>query len=152
MAVESFTCLQNLDWPTEFILGNCELALLAARDGRDPGRMPERAKESMRWCASQISPSDEQVLRALPSTVSLDIQGLGEVLFCHGTPRNENEIFTRLTPESAAKTAFAGVKANLVVCGHTHMQFDRMIGDVRVVNAGSVGMPFGASGADWLLL
>ena len=32
------------------------------------------------------------------------------------------------------------------------MQFDRTIGDVRVVNAGSVGMPFGTAGADWLLL
>ena len=32
------------------------------------------------------------------------------------------------------------------------MQFDRTVGTVRVVNAGSVGMPFGNSGADWLLL
>ena len=38
-----------------------------------------------------------------------------------------------------------------VVCGHTHMQFDRMIGQTRVVNAGSVGEPFGESGAYWLL-
>src|SRR5713226_8767539 len=39
-----------------------------------------------------------------------------------------------------------------VRCGHTHMQFDRTIGRIRVVNAGSVGMPFGEPGADWLLL
>ena len=32
------------------------------------------------------------------------------------------------------------------------MQFDRIISGVRVVNAGSVGMPFGRTGADWLLL
>jgi diadenosine tetraphosphatase ApaH/serine/threonine PP2A family protein phosphatase len=49
-------------------------------------------------------------------------------------------------------TIFEGVTAPLVVCGHTHMQFDRSIGDVRVVNAGSVGMPFGDPGAYWLLL
>ena len=47
---------------------------------------------------------------------------------------------------------FAGVKASVVVCGHTHMQFDRVVGGVRVVNAGSVGMPFGKTGADWLIL
>ena len=32
------------------------------------------------------------------------------------------------------------------------MQFDRTIGKIRVVNAGSVGMPFGKPGAYWLLL
>ena len=32
------------------------------------------------------------------------------------------------------------------------MQFDRTIGDVRVINAGSVGMPFGKTGADWIML
>lgn len=41
---------------------------------------------------------------------------------------------------------------SVVVCGHTHMQFDRMIGRTRVVNAGSVGEPFGEPGAFWLLL
>ena len=40
----------------------------------------------------------------------------------------------------------------MVVCGRTHMQFDRTIGRTRVVNAGSVGMPFGKPGAYWLLL
>jgi hypothetical protein len=32
------------------------------------------------------------------------------------------------------------------------MQFERRVGTLRVVNAGSVGMPFGEPGADWLLL
>jgi diadenosine tetraphosphatase ApaH/serine/threonine PP2A family protein phosphatase len=75
---------------------------------------------------------------------------LGEVLFCHATLRDENEIFTRLTREEPLLPIFAW--RNLVVCGHTHMQFDRMIGKTRVVNAGSVGMPFGRTGADWLVL
>jgi len=152
MAIEAFARVQRLEQSTEFIFGNCEVALLAAREGRDPGRMPESAKRSMRWCAAQISTSEEQVLRSWPRTLVQNVQGLGQVLFCHGTPRNENEIFTRLTPESAVLPAFAGVKARVVICGHTHMQFDRTIGDVRVVNAGSVGMPFGKTGADWLLL
>src|SRR5579859_5773699 len=152
MPVETFARVLGLERPTEFIYGNCEVAMLAAREGRDPGRMPEQAKESMRWCAQQITPEDERVLRGWPKSLSLEIEGLGEVLFCHGTPRDENEIFTRLTPESVVAQALAGVTAKVVVCGHTHMQFDRMVGGVRVVNAGSVGMPFGPAGADWLLL
>jgi putative phosphoesterase len=142
--VETFARVQKLEQPTQFIYGNCEVALLKARCGEDPGRMPEQAKESMRWCAEHIGSEDERVLRRWPKTVSMEIEGLGEVLFCHGTPRDENEIFTRLTAEAAVLPAF--------VCGHTHMQFDRRIGEIRVVNAGSVGMPFGSAGADWLLL
>jgi diadenosine tetraphosphatase ApaH/serine/threonine PP2A family protein phosphatase len=74
------------------------------------------------------------------------------VLFCHATPRNDTEIFTRLTPDDRLLPIFEGLDVSLVVCGHTHMQFDRMIGTTRVVNAGSVGMPFGEPGADWVLL
>jgi diadenosine tetraphosphatase ApaH/serine/threonine PP2A family protein phosphatase len=74
------------------------------------------------------------------------------VLFCHATPRNENECFTRLTPEDRLLPIFQGLNVAVVICGHTHMQFDRMIGKTRVVNAGSVGMPFGKPGAHWLLL
>ena len=74
------------------------------------------------------------------------------MLFCHGTPRSEVECFTRLTPEERVISIFEVTGASMVVCGHTHMQFDRTIGSTRVINAGSVGMPFGDPGADWLLL
>jgi predicted phosphodiesterase len=74
------------------------------------------------------------------------------VLFCHATPRNDTEIFTRLTPEDRLLPIFEGLGISTVICGHTHMQFDRMVGTTRVVNAGSVGMSFGQTGADWLLL
>jgi predicted phosphodiesterase len=74
------------------------------------------------------------------------------VLFCHATPRSDNAIFTRQTSEVLLTGVFEEANAGVVVCGHTHMQFDRMVGRTRVVNAGSVGMPFGAPGAYWLLL
>jgi diadenosine tetraphosphatase ApaH/serine/threonine PP2A family protein phosphatase len=74
------------------------------------------------------------------------------VLFCHATPLNDTEIFTRLTREDRLLPVFKNVDAPVVVCGHTHMQFDRIVGHVRVVNAGSVGMPFQDRGAYWLLL
>ena len=91
-------------------------------------------------------------MAAWPESTRVEIDPLGEVLFCHATPRSDTEIFTRLTPEDRLQQIFENALAPLVVCGHTHMQFDRMIGRVRVVNAGSVGMPFGEPGAYWLLL
>src|SRR5207249_11125578 len=71
---------------------------------------------------------------------------------CHATPRNDTDIFTRLTAEDRLLPLFEALDVPVVVCGHTHMQFDRTIGKTRVVNAGSVGMPFQEPGAYWLLL
>ena len=87
-----------------------------------------------------------------PSTHRVSVSEIGNVLFCHATPRNDTDIFTAETTEERLRPIFSRVDAAVVVCGHSHMQFDRRIGAVHVVNAGSVGMPFGKSGADWLLL
>ena len=89
----------------------------------------------------------------MPPTVELEIDGLGRVLFCHATPRNDLDIFTSHHARRARRAGFAGVDADLVVVGHTHMQFDREIAGMRVVNAGSVGMSYDEPpGAYWALL
>jgi putative phosphoesterase len=152
MPRETLECLLDLTIPVQFIQGNCEIDALAEMTDAGAVRVPEQHREVMRWSAQQLFPEYEQLLAGWPKTVRIEIGGLGAVLFCHATPRDDNEIFTRLTPEEHLLPIFEGLGASLVVCGHTHMQFDRMIGKVRVVNAGSVGMPFGEPGADWLLL
>jgi len=152
MVRETLSRLLDLDLPVHFIYGNCETAVLAERAGRDPGRLPPQALEVVRWTAQVLDAEEERLLAGWPKTLRLDVPGIGETLFCHATPRDENEGFTRLTPEDRLLPIFEGLGVSMVVCGHTHMQFDRRIGSVRVVNAGSVGMPFGEPGADWLLL
>lgn len=152
MPKETLSRLLNLDIPTSFIYGNGEVAVLEQRAGRDAVSVPQQYRPVIEWTAQQLSSEDERLLAGWPKTVQMDIPGLGEALFCHATPRNENEIFTRLTQESRLLPIFAQLEVPVVVCGHTHMQFDRTVGGVRVVNAGSVGMPFGEPGADWLLL
>lgn len=152
MPREVLECLLNLDVPVQFIQGNCEIDALAEMTGIGAVRLPEQVREIMRWSAQQIFPEYEQLIAGWAKTLRIEIGGLGVVLFCHATPRDDNEIFTRLTPEERLVPIFEGLDVNIVVCGHTHMQFDRMIGKIRIVNAGSAGMPFGAAGADWLLL
>ena len=163
MPRETLARLLELDIPVQFIHGNGELAVLAQIEAADPnevtysgmtggGPLPGPAREVVRWTARQVHPDYDEVLRSWPKTLQLEIPALGEVLFCHGTPDSETDAFTRLTPEAALLPVFRDLNVSLVVCGHTHMQFDREIGSVRVVNAGSVGMPFGPPGADWLLL
>jgi putative phosphoesterase len=148
---ETLMRLLDLRVPTHFIYGNCEVAVLEQMAGREPSAVPEQYRPPIRWTARHLV-EYQPLLAAWPKTVRLAIPGLGDVLFCHGTPRDENEIFTRLTSEDRLLPLFKELDATVVVCGHTHMQFDRMIGRTRVVNAGSVGMPFGEPGADWLLL
>jgi predicted phosphodiesterase len=99
--------------------------------------------------------TDEQVafLYALPERVELDLPGLGHVLFCHATPQNDLDMVTPLTSEERLRRILDGVRADVVVAGHTHIQEDRRVGDVRWVNAGSVGMAYeDEPGAYWALL
>jgi len=152
MPCQTLDCLSDLDIPVHFIQGNGEVAVLEQMAGNDPASVPQQFREVVRWTARQLRPEHERLLASWPKTFRLEIPELGNVLFCHATPRNENEVFTRRTPEDRLLPIFEGVNASLVVCGHTHMQFNRVVGKIRVVNAGSVGMPFGEPGAYWLLL
>jgi putative phosphoesterase len=152
MPRETIARLQAVDLPVEYILGNGDREVLAVRRGVETGAVPERFREAMRWNASQLDAADEALLAGWPSTRRVRVESLGDVLFCHATPRSDTEIFTRLTSEERLLPVFDGLGAPLVICGHTHMQFERTVGAVRVVNAGSVGMPFGNPGAYWLML
>ena len=152
MPRQTLARLLDLDIPVQFIQGNGDREVLAQMRGTETGTVPEQFREVMRWNAQQLHPEHEQLLASWPPTLRVDIGGLGEVLFCHATPRSDTEVFTRLTPEQHLLPIFERLNVPLVICGHTHMQFDRTIGKVRVVNAGSVGMPYGEPGAYWLLL
>jgi putative phosphoesterase len=152
MPRETLTCLLNLDLPVQFIQGNGDRVVLAQMRGEESSEVPEQFRDIVRWGAQQLLPEHELLLAGWPLTLRIEIRGLGEVLFCHATPRNDTEIFTRLTSEERLVPVFEGLNVAVVVCGHTHMQFDRKVGTIRVVNAGSVGMPFQEPGAYWLLL
>lgn len=153
MPAKTLACLAKLDVPVRFIAGNGERIVVAQSAGRDISEVPAQHREVIRWTAQQLGPEDATWLAGWPATCEVEIDGLGSVLFCHATPRSDSEVFTRLTPEDRLITVFHNVKAQFVVCGHTHMQFDRIVGNTRVINAGSVGMPFWQPpGAYWVLL
>jgi predicted phosphodiesterase len=152
MPRETLARLARLGIASRFIHGNGEVAVLEEMAGKEAVAVPEPYRPIIRWTAQQLDADHQRLLSTWPKTLRLEIGGLGQVLFCHATPRNENEIFTQRTPEERLLPVFDGLGVSTVVCGHTHMQFDRMIGTTRAVNAGSVGMPFGERGAYWLLL
>ena len=134
-----------------FIRGNADREV-AQRLGRDAG-LDELTATLNAWAADQLAPQQREWLGGLPETVVLDVDGIGETLFCHGSPRSDEEPITPITPAGRFEEALRDVEQKLVVCGHSHMQFERLTRDLHVVNAGSVGVPYqGVPGAFWALL
>jgi diadenosine tetraphosphatase ApaH/serine/threonine PP2A family protein phosphatase len=130
--------LRGLDVDSTWIMGNAD------RDVFD--RVEGNWKESNDWCADRLSADDLDFLRTRPATASID-----GVLYCHGSPRVDTDLITLGTPASRLASWLDGVDETLVVCGHTHGQFDRVVPPWRIVNAGSVGDPFGDRGAYWAM-
>lgn len=145
--------LQSLDLPAHFVRGNADREMVAAFDGQplDP-KLPQGAQEQIRWSVGQLGRVHRDFLATFTPPTAFPVVGLGDALFCHGSPRDEDEIITALTSEERLAQIVAAVQQPLVVCGHTHMQFNRVSGHTRVINAGSVGMPYADPGAYWLLL
>ncbi|MFE9186210.1 metallophosphoesterase family protein [Micromonospora haikouensis] len=146
--VEVLDLLAGLGDRVRWVGGNADRELVEARAGR-PSPI-----EVSNWAAGQLR--DDQVARlaALPTAVTLPVAGLGEVLFCHATPRDDEEVVLVDSRLSRWAEVLADVPAEVrtVVCGHTHMPFARLVDRRLVVNAGSVGMPYGGPGAHWALL
>lgn len=149
---ETLECLRTVDLPMHFILGNAESDVLRHLAGKDIGGLSARADEEARWVAAVLSDEHKDFIKTWTPTFELDMETWGKVLFCHATPLSDVDIFTRLTPDEKLLPVFEAVTASLVVCGHTHMQFERLLGERRIVNAGSLGMRFGGTGADWLMI
>jgi putative phosphoesterase len=127
------------------VRGNADRAVVERSDGF--GQLAP-------WSADRLGERRLAVVREWPLTVDVSIDGLGAVLVCHSTPTSDDPIYTRSTPGAELVDILGPVAADVLVCGHTHMQYDRRLpSGLRVVNPGSVGMPYeGARGAYWALL
>jgi putative phosphoesterase len=149
MPAETIDLLLTLQ-RARFVRGNADRGLIEEFDGKPRTDMPGPFAD---WCARQITRRHRDFLAAFEDSVVIEgVDALGRVFFCHASPRNDTDVFTSESPVERVRTLLAGVAANVVVCGHTHMQFDRVVDRIRVVNAGSVGMPYGRPGAYWAML
>jgi len=146
--------LRDLPWPVHWLRGNADRAVVMGFDGTIP---PELADHPLfrgdAWAATFLDRADRDFLAALPPVLALDVDGFGEVLFCHATARSDEERVTTATPPERLARILAEAGADVVVAGHTHRQFDRTAGGRRLINAGSVGRPYEhRRGAYWLRL
>jgi predicted phosphodiesterase len=137
--------LAAMSGPMHWVRGNGEREVAAAVGGPTPVE-GDNAAEMSSFTAADLGPERARPLGELPLTVTVD-----GVLFCHASPRADDELLTRISSPERWSAALAGVEAKLVVAGHTHQQDDRMVDGVRFVNAGSIGLPYEGDGdARWL--
>jgi putative phosphoesterase len=140
--VETFRLASALD-NAIFVRGNADRAVLEC--------LQERDRE--RWMQERHSAELRDFLAGFAEHQVVEVDGLGAVRFCHGSPRSDEECVTPETPEERVREFMTGVDEQLVVTAHVHIQFDRVVAGVRSVNAGSVGLPYeGRPGAYWALL
>jgi putative phosphoesterase len=137
---ETIERLRALGDRVVWIRGNADRELYPGEEGlAPPGALDETR--------ARLTEEQIEFLHQLPPTAQID-----RVLYCHATPRNDLDIFTERTPEERLVEIFGATDADIVVCGHTHTQFQRTIAGKRVVNSGSVGMPYeDEPGAYWTL-
>ncbi|HET9783458.1 MAG TPA: metallophosphoesterase family protein, partial [Terriglobales bacterium] len=130
---ECLARLRNLALPAYYLRGNGDRETLAAAQGRESPALPEAAKAILRDNASRLSPDDRAWIASWPEAVRLTLDGIGKVLFCHATPASDHETLPHDCSDADLARAFAGAGADLVVCGHTHIQYDRALPGVRVI-------------------
>jgi predicted phosphodiesterase len=148
--VEVLERLMALGDRAVLVRGNADRELVALARGLEVD-VPD---EVSRWAAARLTERHVALLDGLPHPVTVDVDGFGPVLFCHGTPRDDEEVVLVDTRLERWAEAFAGLADDVrtVVCGHTHMPFVRLVDRRLVVNPGSVGMPYGRPGGSWALL
>lgn len=162
MPAATLDLLASLGDRVVWVHGNAERELVAAYDGQVGDDLPPPVRQTVEAAAAALSRCHRDLIDGLPMSVTLDIDGLGPVRCCHATTRSDTEIVLVDSPGDRYVAAFADVTEQLVVLGHTHMPFDRLVdrprgqsGDAwrcRFVNPGSVGMPYGGTGACWALV
>ncbi|MFF3949599.1 metallophosphoesterase family protein [Streptomyces sp. NPDC001902] len=149
MPVPTLDALRDLGGRALWIRGNADRELVEhRRTGRTTG-YPESD-----WAARRLREDQVTLLACLPDTVELEVHGPGRTLFCHATPRDDEEIVLVDSRAERWAEVMSGVapEVETVVCGHTHMPYARVVHGRLVVNPGSVGMPYGRGGAHWALL
>jgi predicted phosphodiesterase len=152
MPAQTLDRLAGLGERAIWVRGNADRELADACDGNLSPDLPDEVRNPAAYCAAQLAPRHRALLDGLPLSVTLEVTGLGEVLFCHATARDDTEIVLVDSPPGRYQQAFGAATQQTVVLGHTHMPFDRLADRRRFINPGSVGMPYGGTGAYWALL
>ena len=98
-------------------------------------------ERSIAWSNAHTSADNKAYLRTLVDSIRLQL-GEYQVFLVHDSPRKVNEYLYEDRPEASLERIMDGAEADVLICGHTHLPYHRVLPSGRqVVNAGSVGKP-----------
>ncbi len=133
--------VRGVQTPVRFVRGNADRSVGVDLDGRGA------------WMATQHDADATRFVNGFEPYVVVDVDGLGETRFVHGSPRSDEECVTPQTPPERVREFMAGVDEHVVVTAHVHVSYERSVSGIRLVGPGSVGRPYeGERGARWSLL
>ena len=139
---ETLALVRGLD--ARFVRGNADRMLVS------PG---QEESERHRFLLERHDQRAREFLSRFEEAVVVDVDGLGPTRFCHGSPRSDIELVTEETPVERVRELLESVPEGVVVTAHTHVSYDRVVDGTRLLNPGSVGLPYeGRPGAYWALL
>ena len=131
--------------------GNTDRYVVTGRRPVFPVRSPEdwaqmpftlAARDAnFRWTVARLSYGDYEFLRDLPPRLEMDVPGYGHIVAVHATPADDETNIYPDTPDDEVRPHLADLDARMLLYGHTHRPVDRVVDNVRLVNAGSVGLP-----------
>ena len=147
-----------------FLRGNTDRYLVTGRRPQQPpvrsaqdwAALPDQLAErdaNFRWTVARLSYADYAFLNALPVRLEMEVPGYGAIAAVHATAEDDETFLTPDVSDGDIRDHFCALKvsqgeapakgqgSSLVLYGHTHRPVDRVVGDMRVVNDGSVGMP-----------
>lgn len=126
------------------VMGNYDDAIANSRlvcgcDYKDE-KAAELGVRSITWTAENTGPEEKEFMRSLPKKLMKEIGGY-KVLFVHGSPRRLNEYLFEDVPAEDVLAMMDEAGADVLVCGHTHLPYHRVMGNRHVLNCGSAGKP-----------
>lgn len=137
--VETLERIREINCP--IVMGNNDATLL---EPKDPKTLPEERRwfgEVELWCAKQMQDAHKEFVRTFKPTIELELSGL-KLLAYHGSPKSYNDSIIATTSDETLNAYFENSNADIFMGGHTHEQFIRRYFDKRVMNPGSVGLPY----------
>jgi predicted phosphodiesterase len=143
---ETLALVQPLN--ARFVRGNAERELISLF-----GELDDDASERARFLVERHDDEARGFVSTFEEAIVLSVDGLGPTRFCHGSPRSDEELVTEQTAVERVREFLGGVDEDAVVTAHTHVSYERVVDGTRLLNPGSVGLPYeGREGAYWALL
>lgn len=127
------TVMGNYDEGVGYSKGDCGCAYVTEEE-------KSNGQKSIDWTTDQVTPDNKEYLRSLHEEISLEIDEV-RFLLVHGSPRRINEYLYEDRPEDSLRRVLEGKEIDVMLCGHTHKQYHRVIDGIHVINDGIVGKP-----------